>query len=273
MGWLSRRRRGSGGGADEPEMTGAGHVPDGWRELVADVLPHWDVLDDAERIRLLELTAAAVRRLRWEAAVGIELDDEIRVVIAAHVAIMGLCLPDDALLSARGVLVQPDDVMMHGEWEVVDGIVSSESTRVSGLTDHNGPIMISWDALVEDVEHPGDGRNLVVHEFAHHLDALDGVSDGTPPMDDDLRARWIPVCAEAYELAAHGRGGDSLDEYAGVNPAEFFAVACEAFFDAPEVLRDEHPELYALFVEYFGIDWAERFDGLAAAGGDATILL
>lgn len=245
-------------------------MPADWRELVADVLPHWDVLDDAERERLESLTLAVIATFRWEAAADIELDDEIRVVIAAHVALMGLALADDALLSARGVVVTPDDVLLRGEHEFVGGIMNDSDTWVSGLADDHGPIMISWDALVEDIEHWGDGRNLVFHEFAHHLDLLDGVADGTPPIEPALGERWVRVCTAAFELAAAGRGGDTLDEYAGVNPTEFFAVATEAFFDAPDLLRDEHPDLYAVLAEYYGIDWAQRLDQLDERGDEPT---
>lgn len=122
-------------------------------------------------------------------------------------------LDDDALLSARGVLVTLDDVMLRGAYEFVDGVANDDDTWVSGLSSDNGPILISWNSLAEDIE-----------------------------------------------CAGSGRGGDTLDEYAGVNPTEFFAVATESFFDAPEVQRDEHGELYGLFVEYFGIDWAARID-------------
>ncbi|NLA35056.1 MAG: zinc-dependent peptidase [Actinobacteria bacterium] len=255
MGWITRRLR----GAHVPAS-----MPADWRELVVDVLPHWDVLDDAERERLESLTLAVIAAFRWEAAAGIELDDEIRVVIAAHVALLGLHLPDEAVLSARGVLVHPEDLMLRGEYEFVDGIMNDADTWVSGLADDHGPIMISWDALVDDIEHVGDGRNLVFHEFAHHLDLLDGVADGTPPIDPALHDRWVDACTAAYELAGAGDGGDSLDSYAGVNPTEFFAVSTEAFFDAPDALRDEHPALYEVFVDYYGIDWSARLDALAS---------
>lgn len=246
MGWFSRRR-------------GPFELTDDDLDLIAEVLPHSLDLDDAERARLLELTVTAIDGLRWEAAAGIELTDEIRIVIACHAAYLGLGLSDDAVLSARSIIVSPDDIRLSGEHEYVDGIVTDGDTWVSGLSDESGPLMISWDAFVEDIEHAGDGRNVVFHEFAHRIDMLDGISDGVPPLPDaEARSRWISVCEAAYERAAIGEGGASLDEYAGVAPNEFFAVATESFFDAPRVLADEHPDLYRVLADFYRQDPAAR---------------
>jgi Mlc titration factor MtfA (ptsG expression regulator) len=96
---------------------------------------------------------------------------------------------------------------------------------------------------------------VVFHEFAHKLDMLDGTVDGTPPLatTEDLQ-RWVRVCTAAYEEVVQGRGGRSLRSYAGVNPAEFFAVATEAFFDDPHLLCREHPELYAVLGDFYRQD-------------------
>jgi Mlc titration factor MtfA (ptsG expression regulator) len=88
---------------------------------------------------------------------------------------------------------------------------------------------------------------------------LTGDADGMPPIADvDLAERWVAVCTDVYERVVDGRGGRVLRSYAGVNPAEFFAVATEAFFDAPVPLRGEHPELYDVLGRYYGQDPASR---------------
>jgi Mlc titration factor MtfA (ptsG expression regulator) len=96
---------------------------------------------------------------------------------------------------------------------------------------------------------------VVFHEFAHKIDMQDGSVDGTPPLatHEDLD-RWIGVCTAVYEQVVEGRGGNSLRSYAGVNPAEFFAVATEAFFDHAPVLLREHPDLYGVLRDFYRQD-------------------
>ena len=143
------------------------------------------------------------------------------------------------------VLVHPTTVVLSGEHSQVAGIVSDGPMPILGQADLHGPVLIVWDAVLAEARHPGSGHNVVFHEFAHRLDMLTGDADGTPPMSGAEQAeRWVQVCTDVYEQVVEGRGGTVLRSYAGVNPAEFFAVATEAFFDAPVPLRHEHPDLY-----------------------------
>lgn len=108
---------------------------------------------------------------------------------------------------------------------------------------------------------PWCGCNLVFHEFAHQLDMINGDADGVPPLPAELRQPWADVMAKEYRRltkASRRRRDTLLDPYGATEPAEFFAVTTEAFFDAPTDLRDEHPGLYDLFRRYYGQDPAER---------------
>jgi Mlc titration factor MtfA (ptsG expression regulator) len=130
---------------------------------------------------------------------------------------------------------------------------------ILGLASYGGPIIIVWDEALAAARHPGRGHNVVFHEFAHKLDMLDGNIDGTPPLaTQEQFDRWVAVCTEVYRQVVEGTAGDSLEPYAGVNPAEFFAVATEVFFDDPEPLRNEHPDLYGVLVDYYRQDPALR---------------
>ena len=167
---------------------------------------------------------------------------------------------EDPYRDVHAVIVHPTTTIMHGEHSQVDGIYSDDPTPVLGEAMMHGPLLVAWDEVQDDVHHAGDGRNVVFHEFAHTLDMLDGVTDGTPPMDADLARRWVPVCTAVYEAVVEGRAGEVIDDYAGVNPAEFFAVVTEAFFDDPLGLRDEHPDLYDCFSDFYGQDPAGWFE-------------
>ena len=98
--------------------------------------------------------------------------------------------------------------------------------------DHRGPVLLAWDQAEAAARDPGRGHNVVFHEFAHKLDMRDDMVDGTPRLEhrDDL-PRWVEVCTEAYEALREGVDRPPLQPYGATNPAEFFAVATEAFFD------------------------------------------
>jgi len=123
-------------------------------------------------------------------------------------------------------------------------------------------VILSWDAAKRGAFDPKDGHNLVLHEFAHKLDMLDGLADGTPPIHDkDLFARWVKTMTSEFaklrDAAESGRA-TVLDHYGATNPAEFFAVATECFFEKSHKLRERHPSLYECLRDYYHQDPAAR---------------
>ena len=123
-------------------------------------------------------------------------------------------------------------------------------------------MILAWDSVLAAGH---DGQNVVLHEFAHQLDFLDGYADGTPPLPSEAAYRqWHEVMTAEYDRlvceSAHGRAR-VLDAYGATNPAEFFAVATEAFFEKPVPLRQRHPALYQVLRDYYRQDTAERADG------------
>ena len=142
----------------------------------------------------------------------------------------------------------------------VAGTVSEELVPVLGEAhDARGAVLIAWDAAREAAHNPGRGRNVVFHEVAHKFDMLDGVVDGTPPLATKaLLARWVAVCTDAYTALREGRPRDPLDPYGGTNPAEFFAVATEAFFDAGVALERDEPAVYEVLRDFYRQDPAAR---------------
>jgi Mlc titration factor MtfA (ptsG expression regulator) len=230
-----------------------------WRELVASRMRHWAYLDADERSRLEAITLELMADKDWEAAQGFELTPEIIVTIAAQAALLALCLPDGAYRAVGSIIVHPTTFVMTGEHSQVPGLVSDDPLPILGLASYNGPVIIVWDDALAAARHPGHGHNVVFHEFAHKLDMLDGSIDGTPPLaTPEQFERWVEVCSGVYRQVVEGTAGTSLEPYAGVNPAEFFAVATEVFFDDPEPLRREHPDLYEVLVGYYRQDTAAR---------------
>jgi MtfA peptidase len=238
-------------------------LPDEWRRIVARRLASWSRLDTAERTDVEDLVGALVTGKRWEAARGFELTDEVRVTIAAHAAqlLLGDGFHLDGYRKVTSIVVHASTIVVRGEHAAhVPGVMSDDDTWLDGQAEDRGPIHLAWDAVVHDVRHPRRGRNVVVHEFAHVLDMLDGVVDGAPPLDRRDRPRWDDVWHDELDRQREHPDEALFDEYAAESPAELFAVASEAFFTIGDVVRAERHELYGLLAAYYRQDPAARFD-------------
>ena len=239
------------------ELLEAGFT-DAWREVLTANMAHWTYLDDDERERLGARAVALAAALRWEAARGFELSDEITMLIAAEASLIALERPEDSFSEVRTVVVHPSTMVMGGQHSQVSGVVSDDPMPIIGQANPFGPVLIAWDAAQFAARHPEEGNNVVFHEFAHKLDMLTGAANGTPPMDDAAQEqRWVAACGDAYERVVEGRS-KALRAYAGVNPAEFFAVATEVFFDTPQLLTHHEPALYAELAGWYRQDPAAR---------------
>jgi MtfA peptidase len=242
-------------------------LPDGWRTIMAARSAHWRLLDERERTRLGELADHVVRTKRWEAANGFELTDEVRTLIAGQAALLVLGL-DESVYDGVGTIVVRGRAMtrtapMAGP---AQGVLMDSPGAVDGEAHgSDGPIMVVWSSARREAANPSWGRDVVIHEFSHKLDMLDGTMDGTPPIDDDdLRRRWVDVLTAEYRAVRDGTDG-WLRAYAGTNPGEFMAVATEAFFTLPVALQTTKPALYDVLAGYYRQDPAARVRRAMAA--------
>ncbi|HEX6569654.1 MAG TPA: M90 family metallopeptidase, partial [Acidimicrobiales bacterium] len=171
------------------------------------------------------------------------------------------------------IVVHPTTVTLRGERAgPAPGVVTDSPVAITGQTGaRRGPVVIAWDAARAGARHPERGYNVVLHEFAHKLDMLDGLVDGTPPLPDPAaRRRWVDVCTAEYHLLRAGGGGDLLRPYAGVSPGEFFAVATEVFFDRPVELEADKPRLYDVLRAFYRQDPAARARARGPRTGPGT---
>ena len=139
------------------------------------------------------------------------------------------------------------------------GTVSADRLAVVGLAQGGrGPVVLAWDQVLAGAHRFEPGVNVVLHEFAHKLDMLDGVVDGTPVLARDLRADWARVCTDVYDDLVAGVPRPPLRWYGATNPGEFFAVATELFFEQPRELEGHEPALYDVLLRFYRQDPAVR---------------
>ena len=224
-------------------------LPAEWLEILGRNVPFYTSSPDADRRELGGHVRVFVAEKHFEGCNGLELTDEIRVTIAAHACRLLLHRETEVFPRLITVLVYPSAYVARAVEPIAGGgVLEGEEVRL-GEAWKDGVAVVSWDDLRATIQGRNPGRNLILHEFAHILDMEDGASDGTPVLDGRGRyASWIAVMEGEYErLRRDSQLGrySVLDHYGARNPAEFFAVATEAFFEKPTVLARRHPELYA----------------------------
>jgi Mlc titration factor MtfA (ptsG expression regulator) len=227
---------------------------------------HYGMLDTAEQAELQAMMKVFLEEKQWEGCGGLELTDEIRVTIAAQACLLQLGLPHDYYRNVESILVYPSTVVpperQPGFFESAGRIVEASVPLLGQTLAADGPVILVWDAVLRGARHPDQGHNVVYHEFAHKLDMLDGIADGTPPLvDRDQLKEWVAVCSHEFKQLREraGKGHKTfLDVYGAVNEAEFFAVATEEFFDRPHALQMHAPELYRVLGDYYRQDPAGR---------------
>lgn len=225
-----------------------------------DQLPLLGRLTLEERQRLAELATLFLHDKSLEAAGGLNLDEDKRLRIALQACLPILELGLDWYDGWVSVIVYPADFVPR--YEAVDeaGVVHLIHEPHAGESWDRGPVIINWDDAAQAGEI--DGYNVVIHEFAHKLDLLNGVANGMPPLHGDMSPRhWSAAFTAAFEDLHHRlEGGDEppLDPYAGESPAEFFAVASEGFFERPEALGAAYPQVYEQLKAFYRQDPAAR---------------
>ncbi len=234
---------------------------------------------DAERLR--ELASAFLARKHFSGTHGLDITPFMRVQVAAQASILVLELGIEWYDGWSEVIVYPGQ--FAPEREVVDetGVVHLVNDPMAGEAWLGGPVILSYEdvAMTSDEEARVAGYNVVIHEFAHKLDMLNGDPNGCPPLHAGMAlAAWRRAFSEAFEdfcrrvdeadAREEEDGGKALSElpidpYGSESPGEFFAVASEAFFETPELLEPAYPAVYGQLREFYRQDPLAR---LAAAG-------
>jgi Mlc titration factor MtfA (ptsG expression regulator) len=216
-------------------------------------------MDAGQRARLERLVRRFLHEKTFVGCAGLEMTEEMRLTIAGQACLLLMGARGDAVYPGlNAVLVYPGAFLVPRRQVDAAGVVTEERQDLLGESWGDGRVILSWDhvrraGMIEPPSH-----NVVLHEFAHQLDSESGTTNGAPYLGSQERYRsWSEVLSRDFAALRHdawfGHEG-VLDHYGATNPAEFFAVATEAFFEQPHRLAARHPALYEEFLKYYRVD-------------------
>ena len=235
--------------------------PERWQTLLDANMAHWRWLDDDERHHLECLIKGFLFDRSFEWVDGLEESEEIKVLVAASASLLILSLEQAYYRDVTSIIMYPTQTTQKGRRGAPEaaGLATDAIVPILGEAMLHGPILIAWDSAKRSAAHANTGHNVIYHEFAHKIDMADGSADGLPPMAQSQRDRWEEVCRREYEALRDGTNDEPfLSTYGAVNPAEFFAVATEFFFDRPLDMETHRPDLYEVMEGFYQQDPAER---------------
>lgn len=228
--------------------------PQEYITVLTKQLPFYERLPDELKNRLHRKILVFLDEIRFEGCGGQVLTDEIRLTIAGQASMLLLNDDNSYFNILQVVLVYPSTYIARQQNP--DGS-SVESVRL-GESWTTGTIVISWDDILRGISNTNDGHDVVLHEFAHQLDQESGSGNGAPILAGRTSyASWARVLGDDYkELKKRTKKFKKtvMDRYGATNPAEFFAVATETFFEKPVQLKTKHPELYEELKKYYNLD-------------------
>ncbi|MEO3711802.1 zinc-dependent peptidase [Roseateles flavus] len=231
--------------------------PAAWRSLLRREWPLYRRLTPPQQRRLQQLVQVFVAEKPIIGCGGLKVSTAMKVLIAAQA-----CLP--LLGHARGVYPQLSQVLLYPAafalqrvHDLGAGVQMERREWLSGESWQQGQVILSWQDVVAGARVPDDGRNVVIHEFAHQLDQANGRANGAPPLGSrEAHAHWAAVMQVEFQALKQALAQGLpclLDPYAATDEAEFFAVASESFFEQGELMAQHHPRLYALLADYYGL--------------------
>ncbi len=232
--------------------------PAAWRDILRQRVPYFRQMPADLQLQLKKHIQVFIAEKPFIGCAGLQVTEEMRVTIAAQACLL--------ILNRRTGYPQLRQILLYPAAFLVDrvqthdgGVQHAQRQTLLGESWGQGQVVLSWNDTVQGASVIDDGRNVVIHEFAHQLDQESGTANGAPPMGGGAARvqRWSRVLGDAFaQLQAQVQRGEPslLDAYGATNPAEFFAVVSEVFFEQTEQLAREHPALYAELRAYYRVN-------------------
>jgi Mlc titration factor MtfA (ptsG expression regulator) len=233
-------------------------LPDDWRNIIEQNVAVFSLLPPAQQERLTQAVKIIVAERSFVGLRGLSISPEEQLTIAAQAALLLLGEEGYYFDRVAAIYVQPSHHATRAVRDLGSAVLVEDDVIVEGQAYERDGIRLAWDEVLYGSRDPADGENVVLHEFAHHLDALDGAMDGVPPLPDEQeQRRWAKVFDA--ELAQHrhdlaDRRDVFLHDEAADNRAELFAYSTELFFEQPQELAEWHPELFDCLRGFYKVD-------------------
>lgn len=235
----------------------AREFPREWEAILNENVQLYPRLSGDDRAELKRHILVFLDEKHFEGCGGLEMTDEIRVTVAGNACLLQLHRKPDYFPELVTILVYPEAfVVRHTEVDE-HGFEMQDLMENAGESWDGGNVILAWNSAKHGALDPRDGLNVVLHEFAHQLDSTHGPGDGAPPMPRAQAREWARVFQAEYDKLCEevDAGRDTvLDDYAATNPAEFFAVATETFFEKPRQLKKKHPALFAQLQKFYRVN-------------------
>jgi Mlc titration factor MtfA (ptsG expression regulator) len=245
--WVARRRKWL---AQRP-------FPEAWRDILRR-LPLFARLPGELRGQLERRIQVFLAEKQFIGCAGLDVTDEMRVTVAAQAALLTLNRGGEPYPNLRSILLYPGAFVVERIRPAPSGVLQEQRQVLTGESWTNGQVVLSWEDVQNGAAIPDDGQNVAIHEFAHQLDQEKGFANGAPYLGGRERySSWSQVLAREFAQLqwASANGFPTLfNAYGATDPAEFFAVVSEVFFEQPQRMSAEHPALYGELRSLYRVD-------------------
>jgi len=246
--------------------------PPKWEEILENDVAYYHRLTPEDQAELRGHIQVFLDEKTFEGCDGLEIDEAVKVTIAAQACVLLLHRETDYYPTLRSILVYPHHYFSPATRKLPGGVVAEEAQGRLGESWYRGPVVLSWDEIRRTAHDHNDGHNVVFHEFAHQLDSESGANEGAPRLPRrSMYIAWARVLGAEYQhlisdIEHHHK--TDLDAYGATNPAEFFAVVTEAFFENPLQLKIRHPALYQQLTIFYQQNPEKRFSEAQSTDGN-----
>ena len=232
--------------------------PNEWRKTLRKNFPVFRKMPTDLQLQLKARIKQFIHEKEFIGCAGLEITDEIRVTVAASACMLLLNRDSDVYPDLHYILIYPNAFLVNREELNPEGLPIEKNRGLLGESWSNGKVILSWEDVLKGNKDFNDGANVAIHEFAHQLDHASGATNGAPFLGDASRSkRWSTVLTEEFESLRQAayRGDETLiDKYGATEPAEFFAVVTETFFEMPRQMQAQHPALFTELKAYYKVD-------------------
>lgn len=232
--------------------------PETWRHILRQRMPYFRRMPADLQLQLKQHMQVFLEEKIFVGCDGLVVTDEMRVTIAAQACLLLLNRNTDYYPQLSQILIYPSAFIVNKTHTDASGLLTEQRQVLAGESWQQGQVILSWQDTVAGAEVHDDGRNVVIHEFAHQLDQENGPANGAPILarTEHYQSWSRTMQYEFQQLQQRAALGMTslLDAYGASNPAEFFAVSSEVFFEQPAELAAQHPSLYTELSRFYRLD-------------------